>query len=771
MELLYHFSNTQKTQNTNERISPELAAAEKKLVSSKGLHQAPVGQSYALELFIENVNKDVNSKLNNTHHVGDNLTQGERKALKDIRSWITTEIRPFDKGKGFVIDTKENYFNRMMKDLNDTSVYEILYGTPEEEVTKINATIKDWTIICLESQCITPKLATWIINKYALPGNIYQNYKAHKPEKGYPGRTIASVCGAPIENISKWLEHYIGPIAKTLEYRVDDSNEVLCKVHHLNNSTHVTSNLDNIILVSWDITAMFPNIDNTSGMNAVRNKLEQRTENSPTTSNIMEALEITLNNNISKFEGRVFRQTNGTAMGPSHSCSYADIAVDILIDQIVMDPNQNPIFHANIRIWMRFRDDIFSMWEGEVEKLIEFDKWLNNIDEKLKFVMQYSNVGIEFLDLYIHKSNGQLKTDIYSKKCDPHAYLLPTSCHPIHTCKNIPFSVVSRVKRCCSDNELYKIGVEKYSNHLRNREYSDEIIEEAIHKVNALDRESLIGLTSTPREADNPKSQVYPFVMKYNSQLPNMNDILNKHKHILTTTENTASLFKPESIFVSHKVEHNIQKLITKSRFSKSKQYLPNEDQNVDTHKTGPTLEIQSPSVVIRETGKEESGCHKCESKTSCKTCKLFILQSKHAWSYHTDEKFEIKNKLTCTSNNVIYIIQDQVCCKSYIGSTGDKFKDRWANHKSHIKQNRPTCEIVSHVIEHCNDVHTLDRSNVNSFDAGLKHQLKIMIIEQVDIPHSVTKTQKKQILEAREAIWQLNLKTGLGNGGLNKRS
>ena len=49
-------------------------------------------------------------------------------------------------------------------------------------------------------------------------------------------------------------------------------------------------------------------------------------------------------------------------------------------------------------------------------------------------------------------SGHQIKScDLYTKPTDTHQYLLPTSCHPKHFCKNVPYSLALRLRRICSD--------------------------------------------------------------------------------------------------------------------------------------------------------------------------------------------------------------------------------------------------------------------------------------------------------------------------------
>ena len=62
--------------------------------------------------------------------------------------------------------------------------------------------------------------------------------------------------------------------------------------------------------------------------------------------------------------------------------------------------------------------------------------------------MEHSTDGIVMLDLKIFTDcNYNIGTIQTSKACDSHAYLMPTSCHPAHICKNIPSGVMKRIKR------------------------------------------------------------------------------------------------------------------------------------------------------------------------------------------------------------------------------------------------------------------------------------------------------------------------------------
>ena len=116
-----------------------------------------------------------------------------------MERWRDVIIRPYDKGIGFVVDSTENYKERVFKEILDPHTYTLIEN-PKEAITSILARIMDWMEQYPEE--FTPALKNWMIDRNADYGYFYMNYKAHKPEKEYPGRLITSGCG-----IGVWVPH------------------------------------------------------------------------------------------------------------------------------------------------------------------------------------------------------------------------------------------------------------------------------------------------------------------------------------------------------------------------------------------------------------------------------------------------------------------------------------------------------------------------------------------------------------------------------------
>ena len=64
----------------------------------------------------------------------------------------------------------------------------------------------------------------------------------------------------------------------------------------------------------------------------------------------------------------------------------------------------------------------------------------------------WSKEKVKFLDVEVTHKNGALSVVLFVKPTDTYQFLDPTSCHPYHCKKGIPYSQTLRLNRICSDN-------------------------------------------------------------------------------------------------------------------------------------------------------------------------------------------------------------------------------------------------------------------------------------------------------------------------------
>ena len=696
-------------------------------------HRTPIATSNcpALELYIELVKNDLLSDNNRSKKVYDNLHPDHRKALENMKHWDKDKnliIRPYDKGDGLFIDTKDNYKSRVLAELQ-TPTYKYIedHGHMSNMVVnKIESWVEKWKHL----DVLSDKLLKWTVpNNTNAPGKAYMNYKKHK--EGHPGRLITSGCGSYTENLSEFTAHFLKERQKLLPHVAIDINQVLRKIDEINYSGSLKNK--NIIHASFDVISMFPNIDKEMGIPMCRAELEKRENKAVPTECIIEALELTLDYNICQFNGNWYQQTTGTAMGPHNSCEYADLSMSY-IDNIV-NSDINPYKHC-IHYWVRYRDDIYTPWLGTVEELQMFHKWLNTLSPTIKFTVEYGT-SIAFLDITIYDENGTIKTKIYSKASDTHAYLLPNSCHPVHICESIPNTVARRVKKLNADNETYEASKDTYTSYLKDRGYSDSTISNAFLKFDNVERSTLYMNISS----ENSK-RTFPLITEFNPKHPKVSSVLHKHKYVLELDQKLLDIIPPSAIFASYRQPPNIKSFLTRSSF-RDGEYKCATDLIVNT----------------------ESG--RCISCSNCILCKLYLIDTCRFKSYESNQTFSINNQITCTTKGVIYLIKDICCKRSYTGSTITDMRTRWANYKNHIKTGYKACELANHVVQSTLS-HPINRDE--KIDFSLQHQFKVILIDRVDLGNNRSTRDKRNIIVKCEGEWIDKLKTLEKYGGFNRR-
>ena len=154
----------------------------------------------------------------------------------------------------------------------------------------------------------------------------------------------------------------------------------------------------------------------------------------------------------------------------------------------------------------------------------------------------------------------------------------------------------------------------------------------------------------------------------------------------------------------------------------------------------------------------------------SCNLCKHFLSDNTSTIkSLTTNEIYNINQSISCTDEHVIYVITDLVCNKQNVGSTDSTMKQRFSNHKSHIKKKVKSCRVAVHY--NSTNTHKFDIENQASYNVTLALEMKVTLIDKVmpepwDTIESITRKLTK-----KESYWQHQLKTFVSDGGLNIRN
>ena len=82
-----------------------------------------------------------------------------------------------------------------------------------------------------------------------------------------------------------------------------------------------------------------------------------------------------------------------------------------------------PLIEGKSLTYFRYIDDIFLIWTGTKNELVQFFKDLNKKHLSIKFDYKASKDRIVFLDTEIYLHNGKLHTKIYRKETGRQHYL------------------------------------------------------------------------------------------------------------------------------------------------------------------------------------------------------------------------------------------------------------------------------------------------------------------------------------------------------------
>ena len=230
-------------------------------------------------------------------------------------------------------------------------------------------------------------------------------------------------------------------------------------------------------LATVDVTSLYTNIPHEEGIERVIKFLKRHNAPDNEILLVKKLLPHILKMNYFQFNNELYLQTSGTAMGTRFAPNYAIIFMAEVEEEFLTSSTWKP------RIWIRFIDEIFMVWQYNLNQLEQFIEELNNFHPTIKFTKEVSEFGLSFLDTFVYKEDGILKTRVYHKSTDNKQYPLYPSCHPKQHKDAIPYGLLVRAKRICSKQEEFENAARSIINILRRRKYPESILRKAVLSV------------------------------------------------------------------------------------------------------------------------------------------------------------------------------------------------------------------------------------------------------------------------------------------------
>ena len=475
----------------------------------------------------------------------------------------------------------------------------------------------------------------------ALPGRMYLLPKVHKP--GAPGRPVISCSGALTENASEIVDYLIKPLLPHVTSYLRDTKDFVAKLRNIGTFP------EDALIASLDVVSLYPSIPTDDGIRALCQFLLRHGFSQTKAKDICDLVEFVLTRNVFEFNSDIYLQTSGTAMGTRMAPTYAIIYMHMQETQLLRSVPLQPFS------WLRFIDDVFCIWTHGEDSFKEFVHLLNNGHPTIKFTEEHSQTAVPFLDVLVQKTPENLvELDLYSKPTDTHLYLHPTSCHPGHVQRSIPYSQALRILNICSLRETALIRLQQLHSHLVNRGHSEHRVRKEINRaIQKFDH------PSPPNE--NPETPVdrVNFALTYHPGLPDINKILREDHHLLHLNENLKKAI-PLPPRLAFRRPPNLRNKLSRAR-------LPSD-----------SLPFSGPCAPSKE-GLNRKG-------PPCQMC-VFFPKADKITSAANGKTFKLKLSAPadCDTNMVVYCLTCTKCNVQYVGKA-ENLRKRVNNHKSSIR-------------------------------------------------------------------------------------
>ena len=178
-----------------------------------------------------------------------------------------------------------------------------------------------------------------------------------------------------------------------------------------------------------------------------------------------------------RFLDEQYVQVDGVAMGSP----LAPILADLFM--VKMEQKLNRFSTNRPKVWLRYVDDVFCVFEISMEKIQEFLERINRWHPNLRFTVEFEkNKQLPFLDVLVTREDDQHTTSLYRKSTHTDLYLLWES----NQCRKYKLGLIKtltvRVLRICSTPQLIAKETERLRATLQTNGYPPHIIRRGIRE-------------------------------------------------------------------------------------------------------------------------------------------------------------------------------------------------------------------------------------------------------------------------------------------------
>ncbi|KAL5263627.1 hypothetical protein ACHWQZ_G008854 [Mnemiopsis leidyi] len=413
-------------------------------------------------------------KFNNTRHDLLNIPKEEFRALKELSKNSEIVILKPDKGSGIVILNRSDYIDKMMDIIGDTTKFKL---AANQDVYAISRTIETRVRNYLRVHVKNPGLIsedqyTELYPNGSHIGVMYGLPKVHK--RGNPMRPICSAVGTATYQLGKFVAKIIQPTA--VSSHGTDFNDTFQFVSQL-----LDLDFQESIMASFDVQSLFTNVPLAETIDVCMDKLYRGNGNIPVPNLpeqvLRKLLSLCVCDNTFVFNGKVYSQIDGVAMGSSLGPVLANIWMCHLEEQYIFS-NRDVTLPSFYR---RYVDDAFCIFKNR-EEIFAFHEFLNSLHVSTKFDFELESEGkLSFLDTIVSRNPKLVSTKV--KATDKGLFYDYNSFIPDRYKANLVCCLVYRVYMIASSFHVLDCDLKQLCLKFYKNGFPKDFVEECISRV------------------------------------------------------------------------------------------------------------------------------------------------------------------------------------------------------------------------------------------------------------------------------------------------
>ena len=272
---------------------------------------------------------------------------------------------------------------------------------------------------------------------------------------------------------------------------------------------------DHFIQISYDIRQLYPSVPVQDTINNTHyelmndTRLKDRTKWTP--AQIIRLLNICIEEtHFYDYQGNIWTQTDGLAIGKSISGALTDIYMNWYEREYIFNPLRNKFIPF---CWERQKDDVYCLWQYGENTHKKFLKYLNGNEKRIQWTQEVEkDRTLPFLDMKLKIVENKIHIGIYRKELHTLKYSTYSSNRPRNEQIGIVKNMLFRAYNLCDPGPDREEEIQTLKYAFINQDYPPKDIEMTIQNYQDRNEEN--------KQAENrSESIVVPYVKGISEKL------------------------------------------------------------------------------------------------------------------------------------------------------------------------------------------------------------------------------------------------------------